>query len=291
MNKSKLTNHNLSNSRITSVISISLVLFLIGLTSTLLLFAGDLSVAVRENLGLSIVLREEAKPSDVQKLQKKLDAEPYAKSTEYISKERAVEELTRELGHDPSEVLGYNPLSSSLELRLNSDYANNDSIAKIEAKLRRLPEVKEVIYQKTLVKAVNDNVKRVSAVLLGLSVLLLLVSYALISNTVRLGIYARRFLIHTMKLVGATGSFIRKPFLTQGLFTGLISAVFAMCMLSGLMFWAQSEVGSFVSTELIDSLLLSFAVMIVTGIAITLISTYISVNRYLKLSLDDMYYL
>lgn len=291
MKSVKLTSNNLFNSRLTSVISISLVIFLIGLTTTLILFAGDLSVAVRENISLSVVLNENAKASDVQKLQKKLDAEDYTKSTEYISKEQAIAELTEELGHDPTEFLGYNPLLASLELKLVSEYANNDSIAKIEKSLRRLPEVREVIYQKNLVQAVNDNVQRISIFLLALSALLLVVSYALISNTVRLSIYAKRFLIHTMKLVGATGRFIRKPFLAQGMLIGLLSSFIAMGMLSLSMFWAQSEVGKMLSTEFVDSILVSFAVMIISGLLITFISTYISVSRYLKLSLDSMYYI
>lgn len=291
MKNVKSTSNNLFNSRLTSIISISLVIFLIGLTTTLVLFAGDLSVAVRESITLSVVLNEDAKASDVQKLQKKIDAEEYTKSTEYIDKERAISELTEELGHDPTEFLGYNPLLASLELKLVSEYANNDSISKIEKALRRLPEVREVIYQKNLVQAVNDNVQRISVVLLALSVLLLIVSYALISNTVRLSIYAKRFLIHTMKLVGATGRFIRRPFLAQGMLMGLLSSFIAMGMLSLSMFWAQSEVGNMLSTEFIDSILISFAVMIIAGLLITFVSTYISVSRYLRLSLDSMYYI
>lgn len=291
MKNVKSTSNNLFNSRLTSIISISLVIFLIGMTTTLILFAGDLSVAVRENITLSVVLNEDAKASDVQKLQKKIDAEEYTKSTEYIDKERAISELTEELGHDPTEFLGYNPLLASLELKLVSEYANNDSISKIEKALRRLPEVREVIYQKNLVQAVNDNVQRISVVLLALSVLLLIVSYALISNTVRLSIYAKRFLIHTMKLVGATGRFIRRPFLAQGMLMGLLSSFIAMGMLSLSMFWAQSEVGNMLSTEFIDSILISFAVMIIAGLLITFVSTYISVSRYLRLSLDSMYYI
>ena len=291
MKNVKSTSNNLFNSRLTSIISISLVIFLIGLTTTLVLFAGDLSVAVRENITLSVVLNEDAKASDVQKLQKKIDAEEYTKSTEYIDKERAISELTEELGHDPTEFLGYNPLLASLELKLVSEYANNDSISKIEKALRRLPEVREVIYQKNLVQAVNDNVQRISVVLLALSLLLLKVSYALISNTVRLSIYAKRFLIHTMKLVGATGRFIRRPFLAQGMLMGLLSSFIAMGMLSLSMFWAQSEVGNMLSTEFIDSILISFAVMIIAGLLITFVSTYISVSRYLRLSLDSMYYI
>lgn len=291
MNKSKITANHLFNSRITSIISISLVIFLIGVTTALLLMAGELSVLVRENLTLSVVLKDNVKDADVQKLLKTLDASDYSKSTEYIDKEAASKELAEELGQDPVEFLGYNPLLASIEMKLHSEYANNDSIARIETELRRMPEVKEVIYQKNLIEAVNDNVKRVSAVLSVFSILLLLISYALISNTVRLSVYAKRFLIHTMKLVGATSSFIRRPFLLQGAITGILSAVIAMGMLSAILFWAQSEISTLLTTEMLDTLLVSFFVMILSGVVITIIATYLSVSRYLRLTIDDMYYI
>jgi cell division transport system permease protein len=240
---------------------------------------------------MSIVLKDEAKLVDVQKLQKNIDASVYAKSTEYIDKERAAKELAEELGQDPTEFLGYNPLLGSIELKLNSDYANNDSIALIEAELHKYPLVKEVIYQKDLIEVINQNVNRISAFLMGLSILLIIVSYALISNTVRLTVYAKRFIIHTMKLVGATGSFIRRPFLAQGAITGLISSFIGMALLSGVLYLAQSELSDLFSMESIDALLISFVVMLIFGILITTISTFMSVGRYLRLQVDDMYYI
>ncbi|MBQ6733012.1 MAG: permease-like cell division protein FtsX [Paludibacteraceae bacterium] len=279
------------NSRLTSVISISLVIFLIGVTTTLLLMSSELSITVRENITMSVVLKEDVKAADVQKLQKTIDAQPYCKSTQYIDKETASKELAKELGQDPVEFLGFNPLLGSIEMNLNADYANTDSISQIEAGLRRMPEVKDVIYQEMLVDAVNKNVQKVSAVLSIFAILLILISYALISNTVRLSVYAKRFLIHTMKLVGATGSFIRRPFLVQGAVTGLVSAIIAMGMLSAIIFWAQSEISTAVSTEMLHTLLLSFLVMILSGIIITIVATYLSVSRYLRLSIDDMFYI
>lgn len=279
------------NSRLTSVISISLVIFLIGVTTTLLLMSSELSVAVRENITMSVVLKDDVKAADVQKLQKSIDAQPYCKSTQYIDKESAAKELAEELGQDPVEFLGFNPLLGSIEMNLNAEYTNTDSISQIEAGLRRMPEVKDVIYQEVLVDAVNKNVQKVSAVLSVFAILLILISYALISNTVRLSVYAKRFLIHTMKLVGATGAFIRRPFLIQGAATGLVSAIIAMGMLSGIIFWAQSEITTAVSTEMLHTILISFFVMILSGIIITLIATYLSVSRYLRLSVDDMFYI
>lgn len=279
------------NSRVTSIISISLVLLLIGVTTALLLLSSDLSVAVRENITMSVVLKDDIKNADVQKLQKTIDAEAYCKSTEYVDKETAAKELAEDLGQDPVEFLGFNPLLGSIEMRLNADYANTDSIAQIEAELRRMPEVKDVIYQEVLVDAVNKNVQRVSALLSMFAILLILISYALISNTVRLTVYAKRFLIHTMQLVGATGQFIRRPFLAEGAVTGIVSAIIAMGMLSGIVFWAHSEISSFMTTEMLHTMLVSFIVMILSGILITLIATYLSVTRYLKIKVDDMYYI
>jgi cell division transport system permease protein len=161
----------------------------------------------------------------------------------------------------------------------------------IEAQLHKYPLVKEVIYQKDLIEIINQNVSRISAILMGLSILLLIVSYALISNTVRLTVYAKRFIIHTMKLVGATGGFIRRPFLAQGAVTGLISSFIAMALLSGMIFLIQSELSDLFSMESINSLLISFLVMLISGILITTISTFLSVGRYLRLQVDDMYYI
>lgn len=290
-NKSNVAAGHLFNSRLTSIISITLVLFLIGTTTLIILLTNELSVYVRENLTLSIVLKDNVKPADIQKLQKSLDACPYTNTTEYIDKETAAKELAQELGQDPTDFLGYNPLLGSLEMTLKSNYANNDSIAVIEKSLQKMPEVKEIIYQKDLIDTINTNVRRISMVLLGLSALLLLISYALISNTVRLSVYAKRFLIHTMKLVGATGTFIRKPFLMQGAVTGLIAAILAMGMLSSILFVLRTEISQLLSIESMNALLVSFIVMLVSGVAITTIATYLSVTRYLRLRVDDMYYI
>jgi cell division transport system permease protein len=290
-NKQNMVVGHLFNSRLTSIISITLVLFLIGSTTLMVLLTNELSVYIRENLTISVVLKDDIKPADIQKLQKNLDACQYTNTTKYIDKETAAKELAEELGQDPTEFIGYNPLLGSIEMTLKSDYANNDSIAIIEQSLQRIPEVKEVIFQKNLIDTINKNVRRISIILMGVSALLILISYALISNTVRLSVYAKRFLIHTMKLVGATKSFIRKPFLVQGVVTGLIAAILAMGILSGILFILRSKVGELLSIESMNALLISFAVMIVSGIIITFIATYLSVTRYLRLRVDDMYYI
>ena len=201
---------------ITSSISTTLVLLLLGLVVFFVLGAHNLSVYVKENINFSILISDDMKESDILKLQKKLDKEPFVKETEYISKKQALREQTEAMGTDPQEFLGYNPITASIEIKLHSGYANSDSIAKIEKKIRKNTDIQEVLYQKDLIDAVNENIRNISLMLLGLAVILTFISFALINNTIRLTIYSKRFLIHTMKLVGASWGFIRRPFRIVG---------------------------------------------------------------------------
>ena len=225
---------------VTSSISTTLVLLLLGLVVFFVLGAHNLSVYVKENINFSILISDDMKESDILKLQKKLDKEPFVKETEYISKKQALREQTEAMGTDPQEFLGYNPFTASIEIKLHSDYANSDSIAKIEKKIKRNTNIQEVLYQKDLIDAVNDNIRNISLMLLGLAVILTFISFALINNTIRLTIYSKRFLIHTMKLVGASWSFIRRPFLRRNFWIGVLSAVIADAVLWGAAYWLVS---------------------------------------------------
>ena len=196
---------------ITSSISTTLVLLLLGLVVFFVLTAHNLSVYVRENISFSILISDDMKEADILKLQKKLNQEPFVKQSEYISKKQALKEQTEAMGTDPEEFLGYNPFTASIEIKLHSDYANSDSIAKIEKMIKRNSNIQDVLYRKELIDAVNDNIRNISLVLLALAVVLTFISFALINNTIRLAIYSKRFLIHTMKLVGASWGFIRGP--------------------------------------------------------------------------------
>ena len=224
--KSKPTHHTTSlfdMQFVTSCISTTLVLLLLGMVVFFVLAAHNLSVYVKENINFSIVISDDMKERDILRLQKNLNKEPFVKSTEYISKKQALEEQTEAMGTDPQEFLGYNPFSASIEVKLKSAYANTDSIAKIEKQIRKntdIQDIQDVLYQKELVNAVNDNIRKISLLLLGLAVILTLISFALINNTIRLAVYSKRFLIHTMKLVGANWSFIRRPFLRRNFWTG-----------------------------------------------------------------------
>ena len=191
---------------ITSSISTTLVLLLLGLVVFFVLTAHNMSVYVRENISFSVLISDDMKEADILKLQKKLNQEPFVKQSEYISKKQALKEQTEAMGTDPEEFLGYNPFTASLEIKLHSDYANSDSIAKIEKMIKKNSNIQDVLYRKELIDAVNENIRNISLVLLALAVVLTFISFALINNTIRLAIYSKRFLIHTMKLVGASWS-------------------------------------------------------------------------------------
>lgn len=230
------------------------------------------------------------KESDILKLQKKLDKEPFVKATEYISKKQALREQTEAMGTDPQEFLGYNPFTASIEVKLHSDYANSDSIAKIEKKIKKNTNIQEVLYQKDLIDAVNDNIRNISLMLLGLAVILTFISFALINNTIRLTIYSKRFLIHTMKLVGASWSFIRRPFLRRNFWIGVLSAVIADAVLWGT-YWLVSYEPELIRVITPDVMLLVSVSVLIFGVLITWLCALLSINKYLKMKAGTLYYI
>ncbi len=285
-----VTKRKLRSSYATSIISISLVLFLLGLVGLLLLNARRLSTHVLENLGFTIVLKDDAKEVDIIRLQKNLDAKAYVKSTDYITKEEAARETSEELGEDFIEFLGYNPLPASIVVKFYAGYANTDSIAAIEKELQRFDEVEEVMYQESLIHLVNENVRKISLIILGFSAVMFFIAIALVNNTIRLSVYARRFLINTMQLVGATRSFIRKPFLIKSAEHGIYAALIAILLLIGVIYLIQREFMELISFEDIDILGVLFLGVIILGIVLNWISTYFAINKYLRMRSDDLYY-
>ncbi|MDL2289789.1 permease-like cell division protein FtsX [Paludibacteraceae bacterium OttesenSCG-928-F17] len=277
------------NMHLTSTISISLVLFLIGLTCMLVLVARDMSVHVRENINLSVILDDEIDSEYVKRIERYLNASPYAKSAEYISKDAALEELINTLGEDPQEFLGYNPLLASIEVKLNAEYANSDSVAVIEGKLKSFDHINRISYQKDMVNLVNNNVRKMSIVLLGLTFILLLISVALINNTVRLSIYSNRFLINTMKLVGATSWFIRKPYIRRSIWNGFIAAVLSIIYLAVVIYYLKNRFGFDGMTIMPETMAFVAVIIVAAGILITGASSYFAVGRYLRMSTNDMY--
>lgn len=292
MSESKSGRHiTFFNARLTSTISISLVLFILGIVVLMSILATRLSMYVKENMGFSIVLKENVKESQVKKLQKKLDIAPYVRATQYISKEDALKELEVELGENPKDLLGFNPLQASIEVKLRSDYAHPDSLVWIEKGLRKgTVAIDDIVYQKDLIQLVNDNIRRISFMLLGLAVVLMLISFALISNTIRLGAYSKRFIIHTMKLVGATPAFIRKPFIISNIINGIIGAFIAMALLSGCVYYLLTEFDNLYTLIDISSLFWVFVIVLLLGVVLTAISAWFAVNRYIRMDRDNLYY-
>ncbi|MDF9829215.1 permease-like cell division protein FtsX [Parabacteroides sp. PF5-6] len=286
----KVSSVSFFNSRLTSIISIALVLFLLGLILLMGLLGNKLSEYVKENIAFSIVLKENQKEADIKQMQKKLDAQAYIKSTEYISKEQAAKELEEELGENPETFLGFNPLQASIEVKLHSEYANPDSLKRIEREIMSYTSVSDLLYRKDMMEMVHTNITRVGLILLILAVVLMVISFVLISNTIRLLIYSKRFLIHTMKLVGATPGFIRRPFIGYNVVSGIMAAVLAILLLTGALYYLQTELEGFIRILDMQTLLLVYAGVLVLGIALSVSATVLAVNRYLRMRGDEMYY-
>lgn len=277
-------------SYITTVVSITLVLFMLGMIGLIILHAKKLSDYVKENIGFSIIMKANVKESGIIQLQKTLDASEYVKSTEYITKEKAAEIMKEDLGEDFIGFLGYNPLLPSIDLRLRAGYANIDSLQKIETRLLTNPNVKEVWYQRSLVSLINQNIRRISMILLAFTILLLVISVALINNTIRLSVYSKRFLIRSMQLVGATTQFIRRPFILQGLMQGIYAAFIAILMLMGVIYLLQQEIPELVMLQDVNLFLALFGIVIILGLLISWVSTFFAVRKYLKMRTDELYY-
>jgi len=280
----------LKSSYLTSMVSITLVLFMMGLLGLIILHAKKLSDYVMENISISIIMKEDVKEAGIIQLQKTLDASEFVKSTEYITEDEAAEELTEDLGEDFIGFLGYNPLLPSIDLRVQAEYANADSIAMIEQTLLADDNVKEVFYQKSLVQLLNRNIRRIAIIILGFSLLLLVIASALINNTIRLSVYSRRFLIKTMLLVGATRGFVSRPFLVRGIMQGLYSSFIAILILGGILYLSQKEMPELINLQDIDLFLSLFGIVILLGIILSWISTHFAVKRYLKMDTDRLYY-
>jgi cell division transport system permease protein len=290
MASDKYSRRRLTGSSITTVVSISLVLFMLGLLGIIILNTHKLSNNFKENIGFQVILKDEAKEVDVAKMQKTLDATNYVRSTEFITKDEAAARLQKDLGEDFIGFLGYNPLLASINVHLKAQYANADSIEWIEKEMMQNPVVKEVSYKKNLVTMINENVKKISFIILFCSTLLMIIALALINNTIRLTIYSKRFLIKTMQLVGATQGFIRRPFVLKGIRHGVYGAIIAIGLLIGFLYLGQKQMPDLAELQDTEMLLTLFVIVIILGIIISWISTSLAVRKYLRLKSDDLYY-
>lgn len=286
----KYTGRRIRTSSITTIVSISLVLFMLGLLGLAILNTQKLSNHVKENISFQIILNDNAKEAETDKLRKTLDAAPYVKSSDFIAKEEAARKLQEDLGEDFISFLGYNPLLASINAHLNASYANPDSLAWIEKELLGIKPVKEVIYQKSLVALVNENVNKISIVILGFSVLLMVIALALINNTIRLSIYSKRFLIKTMQLVGATRWFISKPFIFSGVRQGLYASMAAILLLIGVLYIAHSQMPELSDLQDANMVATLFGIVLMLGIVISCLSTWLAVRKYLSLNTEELYY-
>ena len=276
---------------ITSSISTTLVLLLLGMVVFFVLSANNLSTYVRENIGITVLVSDDMKEPEALNFQKALNEKTYVKESVYISKEQALKEQTEAMGTDPAEFLGYNPFTASIEIKLNAAYANSDSIAWIEKEILTNKKVMEVSYPQNLIDSVNRNLQKVSFFLLGLAALLSLISFALINNTIRLAIYSKRFLIHTMKLVGASWGFIRRPFLVRNVWIGVLAGVMADAVLLGIAYMLVKYEPQLIEIITPNTLLIVMASVFIFGLAITFLCAYISINKYLRMKASALYYI
>lgn len=274
---------------LTSIISTGMVLVLLGMMVLLGMAARMLADSVRENLTVTVVLDDEADDARAHRIADALQAKSYVAGLQYISREEALREHVQSMGITSAEFLDTNPFSISLEVRMKPEYSNSDSLMWISKELEATEAVADVIYQDDLVKSVNENIRRVTSVLLVIAFLLVIISLSLIRNTVRLSVYSQRFTIRTMRLVGARWSFIRRPFLWRAVGTGVLAALLADAVLLGAIRWAVShdpEVAQFITPE---SLAVAGGSVLVVGLLITVLCTFLSVTHYLRARESSLY--
>jgi cell division transport system permease protein len=280
----------LANAYLSSVISISLVLLLVGVAAMLLVNARSVSDYFKENMQVTVMMKQHVTDEAAMDFQTVLDSKRFIKKSVFISKEQGRREMADMLGDDFLEVFEVSPIPVSIDLTLKAEYVSADSLEVVRADIAASPLVDEVVYQSTLVDALNANLSKISAILGIFIALLLFISFVLINNTVRLNVYARRFTIHTMKLVGATKSFIRAPFLVQGAFQGVFAAFIAIIALVVMMYFMRSEFQQLFEIFRLDLLLTVFAIVLVSGLSICLISTWFVVGKLVSLKKDELYY-
>ncbi len=288
--KPKKLKKRIFNSWITSLISISLVLTMLGLLGMILVNGRQLSDYVREKIGFTLVLHDNVKPESIKKLQENLNKSSFVKSTRYIDKETAGKELTEQLGEDFTGFLGYNPLFESIEVKLFANYTSSDSLQHLEKKFLTYPQVKEVYYQKDLVQIINENIKKITFFVLIISALLTFIFIALINNTIRISVYSQRFTINTMQMVGASNSFIRKPFLRKSLLMGFYGSVVANMIIFLGIYLYRIELQSLITSEVIYPTGIVFTAVFILGLLFSYLSTFFAVNKFLMMKFDEMFY-
>lgn len=287
--KSKTLRRRLVSAWISTIFTLSMVLLLVGVGTLLIVNAREVGRYFKENLQVSVLLKDNVSDADAQAFQKRLDAMPGVRSTRFISKEEGVEEMSRLLGSDFLEVFETAPVPVSIDVNLEADYVSADSLAVVKEKIAKSPLVDEVVYQTSLVDALNENLAKISLVLSVMVAVLLFISFVLIANTVRLDLFNRRFSIYTMHLVGATRSYIRAPFVGRAALQGILSALLGILLLVGVLFLVKGEFAQLFVIFTLDSLLLTMGVMLLVGVFVCTSSTYIVVGRLVGYNRDQLY--
>ena len=290
-NENSSTKRRLRGSYLISLMSIMLVLFVLSLFSSLVLFANRISDYIKENIGFEIVMKKGVKEKDIVDFQHSLDKKKYVKSTEYISQQEATLRLTEDLGEDILEWLGdvENPLLPSIDVRFNSDYANNDSIAKIEQWVLKNKNVKEVYVQKSLIHSIDKNVNKIAALILLIGIVLLIMAVTLISHTVRLSVYSKRFTVRSMQLVGATENFIIKPFMKYFVIQGVIGSLLALVLLTIFLVTIMRRVPELAVLINFGNVALIYVSVMILGVLLTTLSTFFAIRKYLRADVDELY--
>ena len=288
--ENRIMRRRLANAYLSSVISISLVLLLVGVASMLLVNANSVSDYFKENMQVSVMMKDNVTEEKALSFCETLKKARYIKTTTYISKEQGQMELADQLGEDFLDIFETSPIPASIEITLDAAYVSSDSLEVVKAEISKSSLVAEVNYQGSLVDALNANLSKISLVLGFFIALMLFISFVLINNTVRLSVFSRRFTIHTMKLVGATRSFIRAPFLIQAAFQGVFSAMIAIIALVGMLFFLRSGFERLFEIFRLDLLLIVMGIVLVSGLVICLVSTYFVVNKLVSLKKDELYY-
>jgi cell division transport system permease protein len=278
------------SSNITAVVSISLVLFMLGLLGLVLLYADALSSHVKENIGFTIYLKDDAKEADILQFQKFLDASDFVRSTKYVSKEEAAEYMKEALGEDFLGFMGYNPLKRSIDVRVKSEFADADGMINIQSELLKNAFIHEIDYPVDLIRVINRHVRKAGIIIMVFCGLLSLIAISLINNNIRLAVYSKRFLINSMKLVGATQEFIRRPFVIEGLLRGLVGAMVANVLLALVIYMANNQVPELFGLENVKIVSILFGSVLAFGLIISFLSTSLAVRKYLRLGVDELYY-
>ncbi len=288
--ESKIIGKRIVNAYLSSVISISLVLLLVGVASLLLVNAKSVSDYFKENMKVSVLMQNGISDDDAMAYQRDMEQLPFVRSGEFISVEQGEREMKELLGEDFLSIFQTSPIPASIDFTIVADYVSADSLEVVKKALAQSSLVDEVSYQTSLVDALNDNLGKISIVLLVFIALLLFISFVLINNTLRLSFYSRRFTVHTMRLVGATKAFIRGPFMLQAVFQGLISALIAVIILLGLLFVMRTEFVQMFEIFSLRLLLVVIGIVLAAGLLICLLSTWLVVNRLVSLKKDELYY-